>query len=109
MDQEFASEWSGQGRSGVTRRKFLGTALLGGATLFAGGSKMIFAGNPPAASEKDMVFRVGGDLPVNRLGFGAMRITGEGIWGWPKDREEGKRGPKSAGGTRADRRARAAA
>ena len=32
------------------------------------------------------VFRLGGDLPVNRLGFGAMRITGEGIWGWPADR-----------------------
>jgi aryl-alcohol dehydrogenase-like predicted oxidoreductase len=31
-------------------------------------------------------FKIGGDLTVNRLGFGAMRITGEGIWGWPKDR-----------------------
>jgi aryl-alcohol dehydrogenase-like predicted oxidoreductase len=29
---------------------------------------------------------LGGDLPINRLGFGAMRITGEGIWGWPPDR-----------------------
>jgi hypothetical protein len=29
---------------------------------------------------------VGGDLTVNRLGFGAMRITGDGIWGYPKDR-----------------------
>jgi pyridoxine 4-dehydrogenase len=32
-----------------------------------------------------------GDLTVNRLGFGAMRITGEGIWGEPKDRAEAKR------------------
>jgi pyridoxine 4-dehydrogenase len=32
-----------------------------------------------------------GDLTVNRLGFGAMRITGDGIWGEPKDREEAKR------------------
>ena len=31
------------------------------------------------------VFQIGGDLPVHRLGFGAMRITGEGIWGEPKD------------------------
>jgi aryl-alcohol dehydrogenase-like predicted oxidoreductase len=31
-------------------------------------------------------FQLGGDLTVNRLGFGAMRITGEGIWGWPADR-----------------------
>src|ERR1700736_5394387 len=34
---------------------------------------------------------IGGDLPVNRFGFGAMRITGEGIWGEPADREESKR------------------
>lgn len=31
---------------------------------------------------------LGGDLTVNRLGFGAMRITGPGIWGDPKDRTE---------------------
>lgn len=30
-------------------------------------------------------FRIGGDLEVNRLGFGAMRITGKGIWGDPSD------------------------
>src|SRR6202789_2030418 len=36
-------------------------------------------------------FLLGGDLKVNRLGFGAMRITGEGIWGEPKDRETAKR------------------
>jgi aryl-alcohol dehydrogenase-like predicted oxidoreductase len=33
---------------------------------------------------------VGGDLTVNRLGFGAMRITGAGIWGPPTDRDEAK-------------------
>ena len=33
-------------------------------------------------------FAIGGDLKVNRLGFGAMRITGKGIWGEPEDREE---------------------
>jgi pyridoxine 4-dehydrogenase len=31
---------------------------------------------------------IGGDLTVNRLGFGAMRITGPGIWGEPPDREQ---------------------
>jgi len=36
-------------------------------------------------------FQIGDDLPVNRLGFGAMRITGEGIWGWPPDRENAKK------------------
>ncbi len=34
---------------------------------------------------------LGGDLTVNRLGFGAMRITGSGIWGQPPDRDEAKR------------------
>ncbi len=36
-------------------------------------------------------FSLGGDLTVNRLGFGAMRITGDGIWGEPKDRAEALR------------------
>src|SRR5512133_3686384 len=73
----------------MTRRKFLGTTLAGGATLIAGGSNMIFAANPPAPAEAgtNSLFRLGGDLSVNRLGFGAMRITGEGIWGWPTDRD----------------------
>jgi pyridoxine 4-dehydrogenase len=33
---------------------------------------------------------IGGDLTVNRIGFGAMRITGDGIWGPPTDRERAK-------------------
>lgn len=36
-------------------------------------------------------FRTGGDLPVHRIGFGAMRITGEGVWGEPADRAEAAR------------------
>jgi pyridoxine 4-dehydrogenase len=35
-------------------------------------------------------FDLGGDLRVNRLGFGAMRITGEGIWGKPENPEEAR-------------------
>jgi pyridoxine 4-dehydrogenase len=42
--------------------------------------------NRPAA--KSGQFLIGGDLNINRLGFGAMRITGKGIWGEPKDRSE---------------------
>jgi pyridoxine 4-dehydrogenase len=30
---------------------------------------------------------LGGELSVHRLGYGAMRLTGEGIWGPPKDRK----------------------
>ncbi len=33
-------------------------------------------------------FTIGGDLEVNRLGFGTMRLTGEGIWGEPKNHRE---------------------
>ena len=54
---------------------------------------MIFATNPPAPAKAgtDSLFRLGGDLSVNRLGFGAMRITGEGIWGWPPDRDNARK------------------
>ncbi len=36
-------------------------------------------------------FRIGGELSVNRMGFGAMRVTGKGVWGEPKDRGEAVR------------------
>ena len=36
-------------------------------------------------------FRLGGDLEINRLGYGAMRLTGKGIWGEPADREAARR------------------
>jgi pyridoxine 4-dehydrogenase len=73
-------------KAGVTRRKFLGTALVTGAAFFAGGSDAIFGAASPTSVDGNSIFRIGGDLPVNRLGFGAMRLTGEGIWGWPPDR-----------------------
>ncbi|MGZ5440586.1 MAG: aldo/keto reductase [Thermoanaerobaculia bacterium] len=40
---------------------------------------------------KSGTFHLGGDLAVHRLGFGAMRITGDGVWGPPEDREEALR------------------
>ncbi|KOX16852.1 oxidoreductase [Saccharothrix sp. NRRL B-16348] len=39
------------------------------------------------APEVSETFSLGGDLTVNRLGYGAMRLTGEGIWGYPADRD----------------------
>jgi aryl-alcohol dehydrogenase-like predicted oxidoreductase len=36
-------------------------------------------------------FALGGDLPVNRLGYGAMQLTGPGVWGDPKDPDEAVR------------------
>jgi aryl-alcohol dehydrogenase-like predicted oxidoreductase len=41
-------------------------------------------------------FTIGGDLTVNRLGYGAMRITGKGIWGPPNDKNEAIRVLKRA-------------
>src|ERR1700749_3394302 len=42
----------------------------------------------PSAA-KSGSFKIGGDIEVHRLGYGAMRITGDGIWGEPKYRAEG--------------------
>ena len=47
----------------------------------------MFAGTSSAVTGASSTWKLGGDLPVNRLGFGAMRLTGEGIWGWPADRD----------------------
>ena len=44
----------------------------------------------PTPIAQSGTFDLGGDLTVHRLGFGAMRITGEGIWGQPKDPETAK-------------------
>src|SRR5881398_3929441 len=75
-------------KAGVTRRTFLGTTLLTGAAFFAGELDVIFGAesstSPSVATNP--TWKLGGDLIVNRLGFGAMRLTGEGIWGWPPDR-----------------------
>src|SRR6185312_6287128 len=73
---------------GISRRLFLRATLAGGASLLASRAVTLFA----AASANDhSSFTIGGDLTVNRLGFGAMRLTGEGIWGWPPDREKAKK------------------
>jgi len=75
----------------ITRRRFVGMSAATGAAILAAGKiagSTVRAGlaliSPGVAT--DPVFKIGGDLEVNRLGFGAMRITGEGIWGWPPDR-----------------------
>jgi pyridoxine 4-dehydrogenase len=44
----------------------------------------------------EKTFTIGGDLDINRLGYGAMRITGKGIWGPPEDKEEAVRVLKRA-------------
>ncbi|MDM9624971.1 aldo/keto reductase [Rhizobium sp. S152] len=46
---------------------------------------------PEYSAAKSGTFKISGDLEVNRLGFGAMRVTGSGIWGPPADHDEGIR------------------
>jgi aryl-alcohol dehydrogenase-like predicted oxidoreductase len=67
----------------MTRRLFLRATIASGASLFVGRVATTFA----ASTGDTTRFSIGGDLPVNRLGFGAMRLTGEGVWGWPPDRD----------------------
>src|SRR6266853_4953976 len=80
-------------RRGVTRRTFLGMSLASGAALLAGKPDVIFGAQSSTTPKMAMntTFKLGGDLTVKRLGFGAMRITGEGIWGWPPDRDNARK------------------
>src|SRR5438128_11981641 len=71
----------------MRRRTFLGAISAGAAEVLTGDLSRLLA----AAAARDCTFQLGGDLLVNRLGFGAMRLTGEGIWGWPPDRENAKK------------------
>ena len=73
----------------VTRRRFLGISLASGAALLAWKSDVIVGAETSTSINMatNPTFSLGGDFTVNRLGFGAMRITGEGIWGWPTDRQ----------------------
>jgi pyridoxine 4-dehydrogenase len=73
----------------VTRRRFVGISLASGAALLAGKSDIILGADKATTSKMatNPTFTLGGDLTVNRLGFGAMRVTGKGIWGWPPDRQ----------------------
>ncbi|MDQ1693272.1 MAG: pyridoxine 4-dehydrogenase [Acidobacteriaceae bacterium] len=51
---------------------------------------------PTLSALSSGTFALGGKTPIHRLGFGAMRITGDGIWGPPKDRQEAIRVLKRA-------------
>src|SRR5437588_4586656 len=73
----------------MKRRTFLGAISAGAAGVLTGGlPELVLAAS---TSKSEETFLLGGDLLVNRLGFGAMRLTGEGIWGWPPDRENAKK------------------
>src|SRR5256885_1731679 len=80
----------------MTRRTFVGAISAGAAGVLTGGLSKIVAATSMSTSKSEETFSLGGDLLVNRLGFGAMRLTGEGIWGWPPDRENAKKVPHRA-------------
>jgi aryl-alcohol dehydrogenase-like predicted oxidoreductase len=88
MAQESFRKRDGRLCGGMTRRLFLRTTLAGGASLLVSRAATVFAA---ASATNNSSFNIAGDLPVNRLGFGAMRLTGEGIWGWPPDRENARK------------------
>ena len=77
-------------RRKLTRRQMLLAGMAGLGSLVAARD---LRGNPGsgAAAAAAGTLTIGGDLTVNRMGFGAMRLTGEGIWGEPKDPAEARR------------------
>ncbi len=82
----------------ITRRTVLAQAgallsglAIAGSVRSAGATSPTKSGIAAAPDAAAGHIRVGGDLTVNRLGFGAMRVTGAGIWGDPPDVEEAKR------------------
>src|SRR6202521_2446643 len=74
----------------LTRRQVLVGGVVGMASLMAPRERAR-AGLAPAPAAAAGTLKLGGDLLVNRMGFGAMRITGAGIWGEPKDPAEARR------------------
>src|SRR5262249_21933967 len=72
----------------LTRRQVLVSGVVGVTTLMAPLEALRASGSTPAAASGTLV--IGKDLTVNRMGFGAMRITGADIWGEPKDPAEAR-------------------
>src|SRR5215469_8348107 len=80
--------------SRLTRRQVLVSGALGMAGLTAARGPARAATSAASATGTAAAggtVKIGGDLLVNRMGFGAMRVTGPGIWGEPKDPAEARR------------------
>ena len=75
--------------SRLTRRQVLAGSAAGATALLAPWPCLRAATPAPASAAGTL--RLGGDLSVNRMGFGAMRLTGPDIWGEPKDPAEARR------------------
>src|SRR5258708_35222450 len=98
-DEVFKANSERVGLEGMSRRLFLRATLAGGASLLAGRAATLFAA---ASANDNSSFSIGGDLPVNPLGFGGMRLTGEGTWGWPPHRANALKRLRRAPALRAD-------
>jgi pyridoxine 4-dehydrogenase len=72
----------------LTRREILVTGMTSLGMIMA--PRVLFGGSSSTAAAAGTV-KIGGDLVVNRMGFGAMRVTGDRIWGEPQDPAEAKR------------------
>jgi len=77
-------------RRQMNRRQMLLAGMTGLGSLVAIRGLRASPGSSAAAAGAGTL-TIGGDLTVNRMGFGAMRLTGEGIWGEPRDPAEARR------------------
>jgi len=75
----------------LTRRHLLVGGALGAAALFSKSRLADGTSGAKATGAAAGTLTIGGDLSVNRMGFGAMRLTGSGIWGEPQDAAEARR------------------
>lgn len=76
--------------SRLTRRQVLVGAVMGAGALVWQRSGCWASARTVTPAAAAGTITIGGDLVVNRMGFGAMRITGPGIWGEPKDPQEAR-------------------
>ncbi|WP_233223266.1 oxidoreductase, partial [Amycolatopsis sp. CA-128772] len=77
----------GAAKEGDAERFRESSGVLAGFTLRAPRTRM----GPNMSAKNSGTFTIGGDLPVTRLGYGAMQLTGPGVWGDPKDPDEAVR------------------
>lgn len=76
----------------MTRRQLLRYSLLGMAAFTTAGALARASSPKPPRAQRAGTVKIGGDLTVNRLGFGAMRLAGgEHVWGEPQDGADARR------------------
>lgn len=76
----------------MTRRQLLRYSLLGMAAFTTAGALARASSPKPPRAQRAGTVKIGGDLTVNRLGFGAMRLAGgEHVWGEPQEGADARR------------------